>query len=210
MSDIGTLRAKYIETLYEQGAFRVRAEPFHLHHGGDSHIFLDHSIFLSRFENLDLLVSLYALLMPADANGGALAAVDSVMSPVICGLLAARTRKDVVVVKEKKLEHGLESRVYGDAAGEIILVDDVSSTGTILVNAARALREKGGSVRHALLSACRDTRAIEALKDADIQAVYIATYEDIARTLWESFSSDERALVRKEVQDKGYAWQLPA
>jgi orotate phosphoribosyltransferase len=110
------------------------------------------------------------------------------MSPVITGILAIELKKDILIIKEKKLDHGLENIIYGNINGEVILIDDVSSTGTILVNAAIELRKNGAIVRYALLSACRDNTALDNLKKANIKPLYIATYEEIINELWDSLT----------------------
>ena len=135
-------------------------------------------------------------------------AVDSIMSPVLCGLMAMKLYKDVIVVKEKVLAHGLENKVYGDTAGKIILIDDVTSTGTILVNAASALREKGSVVECALVSACRDMSAIDNLAKAGIKTFYVATYEEVIKNLWNVLTEKEKSIVKEESKEKQYNWQL--
>ena len=207
-AELSKLRTKYITAIYEQKAFLIREEPFTLNHGGKSHLFLNHSEFLSRFDNVELLTSVYIHLLPNGTDDYKLAAVDSIMSPILCGLLAQVTKKDIVVVKEKKTGHGLENKVYGDATGNVVLVDDVTSTGVILLNAAVALREKGAIVRRAVISACRDTTAVEKLRDAGIACEYVATYEMILRELWPTLSAAQKDVVAQEISEKGYEWNL--
>lgn len=206
-TSLQTLRETYIYALYKENAFLIRKDTFTLHHGGTSHLYLNHNQFLSRFENLDLLVRIYKELLPKKLDFS-LGAVDSVMSPVICGMLAYQLRKNIVVIKEKKLEHGLENKVYGDSENEVVLIDDVTSTGTILVNAVKALREKGVTARLAIVSACRDLNAIENLLKEKIKTSYVATYEEIIKTLWNSLSDNEKELVYVEIKEKKYNWKI--
>jgi orotate phosphoribosyltransferase len=202
-----TLRKRYIEAVYREKAFLITEEKKKLHHGGESHIFLNHNQFLSKFDNLKLLTDIYAELIPKLA-AYTLGAVDSIMSPVFCGLLAAKLEKNVTVIKEKKLEHGLENKIYGDVKGEVVLIDDVTSTGALLVNAAQALSEKGAIVRYAIVSACRDESATLNLKKAGIKVLYVATYEEILQTLWKSLSVPEKKWVKEEISEKHYSWKL--
>lgn len=204
------LKKHYIDAIYAQKAFLIRDELFTLHRGGTSHLFLSHSHFLSQYKNLKLLSELYASMIPSDVSDYSLAAVDSVMSPVVTGMLSLKLEKDVVVIKEKKLEHGLENQLYGKPQKEVILIDDVTSTGTILINAAELLRKDNVVVRYAILSACRDLQAIEKLKEAHITCLFIATYEEIITTLWPQLTESEKNCVRDEVKVKGYAWHLPS
>ena len=202
------LKRQYIRAIYSEKAFQFKEEYVTLHHGGESHLYLNHNQFLSRFQYLDLLCTIYQKMVPVELKEYKLGAVDSVMSPVLCGLLSAKLRKDVVVTKEKKLGHGLQSNVYGNAEGNVVLVDDVTSTGAILVNAAAALREKGAIVTHAILSACRDKSAIETLDRVKIRAIYVATYEEIVRNLWDTMTEAQRHIVMRETTEKHYDWSV--
>jgi len=199
---------RYIHALYEQKAFQIKEEPFTLHHGGESHLFLNHSVFLAKAENLALLAELYEGLIPSDLKEYKLGAVDSVMSPIITGMLVRELEKDVLVVKEKKLEHGLQNKIYGNTDGEVVLVDDVTTTGTILIKSAESLREAGAVVNYALLSACRDDAALKNLAEANITPLYVATYEEIIRELWDTLTEAEQKIVKKEIRNKNYNWNL--
>ena len=201
------LKTQYIRALYSQKAFLIQAEPFTLHHGGTSHIYMNHSQFLSKHENIQLLVQMYAEMLPQTPY--TLGAVDSIVSPILCGMLASSLHKDIVVIKEKKLEHGVQNQIYGNTEHEVILIDDVTSTGTILVNATQALRDKNIPVNTAFVSACRDLTAIQNLQKINVTTHYIATYEDIITTLWPKLSPTEKAIVHQEINEKNYSWQLP-
>ncbi len=169
------LKKKYIQALYREKAFIIKKDYIKLHHGGESHLYMNHSIFLSSYQNFELLSQIYLQLLPKTLKNYKLGCVDSVMSPVICGFLGALLKKDIVITKEKKMEHGMENKVYGNPSGEIVLIDDVTSTGTILTNAAHALKEKGATVHYAILSACRDLTAIKRLKSLGIKTYFIAS-----------------------------------
>lgn len=199
----------YAAAVYSRGAFRIRAEPFTLHHGGTSHLFLNHMAFLPHPSDMRVLVDAYTQLLGDTVRDTSIGAVDSIMSPVLVGTIAAQVGRPVVITKEKKTEHGFEQSIYGDPTGEVILVDDVTSTGTILINAAHALRERGATVTRAVLSACRDLSAVERLQNEGIECAYIATYEQIVQGVWTLLSEEERALVKKEVVDHEYRWTLP-
>ncbi|MBI3380138.1 hypothetical protein HY029_05275 [Candidatus Gottesmanbacteria bacterium] len=206
--NLSKLKKKYIEALYREKAFIIKKDYIKLHHGGESHLYLNHSIFLSSYDNFDLLSQIYMQLLPKSLTYYKLGSVDSIMSPVICGFLAAKLKKDIVITKEKKVEHGIENKIYGDTKDEIILIDDVTTTGTILVNATKALRDKGSSVRFAILSACRDQTAIERLKSIGITTNFVTTYEEVTKILWNTLTREEKDIIIQEVREKNYNWNL--
>lgn len=206
--NLSKLKKKYIEALYREKAFIIKKDYIKLHHGGESHLYLNHSIFLSSYDNFDLLSQIYMQLLPKSLTYYKLGSVDSIMSPVICGFLAAKLKRDIVITKEKKVEHGIENKIYGDTKDEIILIDDVTTTGTILVNATKALRDKGSSVRFAILSACRDQTAIERLKSIGITTNFVTTYEEVTKILWNTLTREEKDIIIQEVREKNYNWNL--
>ena len=206
---LAELKKSYIRAIYREKAFLISEERKKLHHGGESHLYLNHNTFLSKYKNLKLLTNIYSqLILSKSSDEYTLGAVDSVMSPIFCGLLASQLRKDIVVVKEKKLEHGLENKVYGTAKGKIILIDDVTSTGTILVNAANALRAGGAEINHAIVSACRDMSAVNNLEKAGLKVSYVATYEEIIQALWPELTQAEKDIVTEEITEKQYVWSI--
>lgn len=208
--NIQSLKKQYINALYKEGALLIKEQKFKLHHGGESHIFLNHSIFLTSYKNLELLSNIYIELLPKEVTQYKLGVVDSIMSPIIGGLMAMKLKKDIVITKEMKKEHGIESKIYGKSDGEIILIDDVTTTGSILINAANALNEKRASIRYALVSACRDLSAVENLHNIGIQTIYIATYEEVIKTLWNTLADEEKNIVKQEIKDKNYNWSIQA
>lgn len=107
-------------------------------------------------------------------------------------------KKDMVVVKTKKSEHGVKEDIYGRIAGEGVMIDDMSSTGGTLLEGARKIREKGGIVRYAVVSACRDHTAHENLAREEIELLNIAHFKEIIDSLEPRLSSRERELARME------------
>lgn len=200
------LKKQYIESIYKEKAFLIKEKPFKLHHGGESHLYLNHREFLSKYKYLDLLTNIYIELIPKDLKDFKLGALDSQMSPVLCGLISAKIKKDIVIVKENKTEHGLEQKIYGDPSGEIVLIDDMTSTGTMPINAAKELRNKGASVNYLIVSACRDLSAVENTAKENIKTLYVAKFEEILKTLWDKLSEAEKNIIQKEIEEKSYNW----
>jgi orotate phosphoribosyltransferase len=198
MADLNELKQEYIEAVYKTEAFMIKEEPFDLQSGGKSHIYLNHRIFLSRYNYIDLIARIYLKLLAPLVKHYRLCAVDSVMSPILVGAMSVLDKKDIVVVKSKKSEHGMKDDIYGRIADEIVVVDDLSSTGKTLLEAARKIREKGGLVRYAVVSACRDQRAHENLSKEKLELLSITSFREIIDYLNPRLNPREKELVSGE------------
>jgi orotate phosphoribosyltransferase len=120
------------------------------------------------------------------------------MSPILVGAMSVLEKKDIVVVRSRKSEHGVKDDIYGRIAGEIVVVDDMSSTGSTLLEAARKIRDRGGLVRYAVVSACRDQRAQENLSMEKLELLSITNFREITDYLKPRLSSREKELVERE------------
>lgn len=198
MAELDKLKQEYIEALYKTEALMIKEEPFDLHAGGKSHIYLNHRMFLSRYNYIELIARIYLKLLAPVVKHYRLCAVDSVMSPILVGAMSVLDKKDIVVVRSMKSEHGVREDIYGRIAGEVVVVDDMSSTGDTLLEAARKIRDKGGLVRYAVVSACRDLRAHENLSKEKLELLSIANFKEIIDTLTPRLDPREKELARKE------------
>jgi len=198
MADLDKLKQEYIEALHKTEALMIKEEPFDLHSGGKSHIYLNHRMFLSRYNYIELIARIYLRLLASVVKHYRVCAVDSVMSPILVGAMSVLEKKDIVVVKSMKSEHGVREDIYGRIAGEIVVVDDMSSTGDTLLEAARKIRDKGGLVRYAVVSACRDQRAHENLSRVKLELLSITNFREIMDYLKPRLNTREKELVERE------------
>ena len=166
--NLDSLKSQYFNGIYQTKAFLIKDEPFTLQSGKKSHLYLNHRNFLSQHRYLALIANIYHELTKHLEYDFQLGAVDSVTSPIIAGAMCAMFNKDYVVVKSEPLKHGTQEYIYGNINQPIILIDDMTSTGGTLVDAAQKIRLKGGVVNHAIISAYRDESAINHLKAHDI------------------------------------------
>ena len=106
----------------------------------------------------------------------------------IAAAVAARsygTQKPVFAffVRKETKEHGAKERIdgfIGDEGDEILIVDDVATSGGSLIKTLEALREEGHSrvVRKALVIIDREEGAAEALSQHGVQLVSIFKKSD--------------------------------
>lgn len=189
------LVSKYSKGVHQTKAFLVRKRSFDLHAGGKSHVYLNHRNFLTEGKYLSLVANGFADLinekiLEADYQ---LCSIDSTMSPIISGALSEITNKDILVVREKKIGHGTKEDIYGIISNkkECIIIDDVVSTGTLIINAANKIRANGGRVKYAVVCAYRNIDVINLLKENGIELVSITNYKEIIMKLKSSLSKEE-------------------
>ncbi len=200
--EINTLKKDYVSGVYKTKSLLIREQAFDLKSGGKSHIYLNHNNFLIYSKYLSIVADLYALSIPAHVNTYSLGAVDSIMSPVIVGAIATRTQRDFVIIKSQKFEHGVKDDIFGDPKGEVILIDDMTSTGGTILEAALKIREKGGTVSYALVSAARDNKAKENLSKEGINLISLFTFDEILTLLNSQLTEQEHKIVLLEKERK--------
>jgi len=195
---IQQLKQLYVEGVYETKALLIRDQPFTLQSGRQSHIYLNHRNFLSKNQYLVLVAKIYLQLIDQVLQDYKLAVVDSVMSPIITGAMCTLSGKDLTIIKSAKLEHGTKEDIYGECTGEIVIIDDMTSTGGTIVEAAQKIRKAGGTVNYAVVSACRDKSATENLTKENITLLSIASFDEIISLLESHLNKQEKELVKLE------------
>jgi orotate phosphoribosyltransferase len=196
--DTNQLKQRYVNGVYETKSLLIHQEPFELKSGGRSHIYLNHNNFLTRGEYLKVVAELYLASIPQTPNRYKLGVVDSIMSPIIVGAMSAQAGLDVVVIKARKQTHGVKDDVFGDASGEIILIDDMTSTGSTISDAAKKIRAHGGVVKGAIVSASRNQKARENLLKEEIELTSIFTFDQIIELLNPRLGSRELDLIQAD------------
>jgi orotate phosphoribosyltransferase len=197
-NDIKTLKRFYVEGVYETKALLIREQPFTLQSGRQSHIYLNHRNFLAKSDHLTLVANIYLQLIDQVLKDYKLAVVDSVMSPIIVGAMCTLSGKDLTIIKSAKLEHGTKEDIYGECTGEIVIIDDMTSTGGTIAEAAGKIRNAGGVVNYAVVSACRDQSAKQNLAKERITLLSIAGFDEILCALQFQLTAQEKELVKLE------------
>ncbi|SEG40765.1 orotate phosphoribosyltransferase [Legionella quinlivanii DSM 21216] len=193
------LKAQYFDGIYQTKAFLIKEEPFTLQSGKKSHLYLNHRNFLSQSNYLTLIANIYNELAKEIEHDFQLGAVDSVMSPIIVGAMSTIFNKDYIVIRSEPLKHGTQEYIYGDIKKPIVLIDDMTSTGGTLIDAAEKIRSKGGVIQHAIISAYRDSTAINNLKENGIKPFCIAGFNEILSYLDPILSEKEKQIIQSEI-----------
>ncbi len=193
--NINHLKSQYIEGIYQSKALLIKDEPFTLQSGKRSHVYLNHRNFLAHHAYLSLVANLNRELSKSIPGHYQLGAVDSIMSPMIVGAMSVMFNLDYVIIKKTPLTHGTREFIFGKIEHDILLIDDMTSTGDTLLDAAEKIREKGGTVSYAIISAYRDDTAIQNLKKQNIQPLTIASFDEIIEHLQPVLTTKEQTVI---------------
>lgn len=96
--------------------------------------------------------------------------------------LGLETGRPTFLVRGASKEHGTEGRLEGPVSGDedVLMVEDVVTTGGSLVDAVEAVRANGCTVKHAVTIVDRQAGAREALKEAGVALHALVTLSELA------------------------------
>ncbi|AGB30703.1 orotate phosphoribosyltransferase [Natrinema pellirubrum DSM 15624] len=160
-----------------RAADAVQFGEFELSHGGTSEYYVDKYLFETEPDCLEAISEAFAeRLAPDDKLGGValggvpLAAATSVAAGV-----------PYVIARKQRKEYGTANLVEGrlEDGEEVVVVEDIVTTGTSLVEAVEALREAGATVERALVVVDREEGGRENVEDAGVEMEALVTASDL-------------------------------
>ena len=164
-----------IDALREAEA--VKFGEFELSHGGTSEYYVDKYLFETDPRCLEAIAHAFAERVDSDdklggvALGGVpLAAATSVAAGV-----------PYVIARKQRKEYGTGNLIEGrlEAGEEVIVVEDIVTTGTSLVDAVDALREAGATVDRALVVVDRQEGGRETVEAAGVEMEALVTADEL-------------------------------
>ncbi len=95
--------------------------------------------------------------------------------------IGLEVNRPTFLVRSASKEHGTEGRVEGPVTGEedVLMVEDVVTTGGSLVDAVEAVRQAGCTVEHALTIVDREQGARERLDEAGVSLHALVTLSEL-------------------------------
>ncbi|MFB1065743.1 orotate phosphoribosyltransferase [Natrinema sp. H-ect4] len=160
-----------------RAAEAVQFGEFELSHGGTSEYYVDKYLFETDPDCLELVAEAFADRVSADdklggvALGGVpLAAATSVAAGV-----------PYVIARKQRKEYGTGNLIEGRLAEgeEVVIVEDIVTTGTSVVEAVEALREAGATVERALVVVDREEGGRENIADASVEMEALVTASEL-------------------------------
>jgi len=150
----------------------VRFGEFELSHGGTSDYYVDKYLFETDPRCLELIAEAFAERVGETRLAGvALGAV-----PLVAATSVA-TGSPYVIVRKKTKEYGTANRVEGrfEEGEEVVVLEDIATTGQSAVDAVEALREAGAVVNRVLVVVDREEGARGLLADHDVELESLLT-----------------------------------
>jgi orotate phosphoribosyltransferase len=153
----------------------VRYGEFELSHGGTSSYYVDKYLFETDPRCLRLVGEAFADRVDAKPAGVALGAV-----PLVAVTAVEADRPYVIVRKETK-EYGTGNRIEGrlTRGEQVVVLEDVATTGKSALSAVEALRAAGAVVDRVLVVVDREEGAAELLADNGVDLEALVTAEEL-------------------------------
>ena len=156
----------------------VRFGEFELSHGGTSEYYVDKYVFETEPRCLSLIAAAFAERL--SAGDGKLAGVALGAVPLVAAAAVEMDRPYVIVRKQAK-EYGTGNRIEGalDDGEEVVVIEDIATTGQSAVDAVEALREAGAIVDRVLVVVDREEGAREHLADHGVEMEALVTASEL-------------------------------
>ena len=154
----------------------VKFGEFELSHGGTSDYYVDKYLFETDPRCLSLIASAFADRVGDDRLAGvALGAV-----PLVAAT-AVETERPYVIVRKSAKEYGTGNRIEGEfeAGEEVVVLEDIATTGQSAIDAVEALREAGAIVDRVLVVVDREEGAAANLAEHDVELESLLTASEL-------------------------------
>ena len=150
----------------------VRFGEFELSHGGTSSYYVDKYRFETDPDALSTVARAFADRVDEETLAGvALGAVP------LAAATSVETGRPYVIVRKQAKEHGTGNRIEGRLPEnrEVVVLEDVATTGQSAAEAVDALRAAGAAVRRVVVVVDREEGARETLADRDVELESLVT-----------------------------------
>ncbi len=159
-----------------RAADAVRFGEFELSHGGTSDYYVDKYRFETDPECLSHIAEAFAARVDEPKLAGvALGAVPLVAATSLV------SEKPYVIVRKQTKEYGTGNRIEGilKDGEEVVVLEDIATTGQSALDAVSVLREAGARVSRVLVVVDREEGARQRLADSDLSLDALLTASDL-------------------------------
>lgn len=159
-----------------RAADAVQYGEFELSHGGTSDYYVDKYLFETDPRCLSLIAEAFAERL----DGTKLAGVALGAVPLVA-VTSVETETPYVIARKKQKEYGTANLIEGrlDDGEEVLVLEDIVTTGQSAVDAVEALRDAGAEVNKILVVVDREEGGRENLADADVEMEALLSASDL-------------------------------
>ena len=158
----------------------VQYGEFELSNGGTTDYYVDKYLFETDPHCLELIAEAFAAKVDEHADDTKLAGVALGAVPLVA-VTAVETDRPYVIARKKAKEYGTAKRIEGrlEEGEEVLILEDIATTGGSAIDAAEALREAGVEVNRVVVVVDREEGATERLADHDLELDALVTASDL-------------------------------
>ncbi len=158
----------------------VRFGEFELSHGGTSDYYIDKYLFETNPDCLEHIAEAFAERLDAVAGDVTLGGVALGGVP-LAAVTSVETGLPYVIARKQAKEYGTGNRIEGDLAegAEVVVLEDIATTGQSAIDAVEALREAGAVVDRVLVVVDREEGASANLAEHDIELDALVTASEL-------------------------------
>ncbi|MEF8914092.1 orotate phosphoribosyltransferase [Natronomonas sp.] len=159
----------------------IKFGEFELSHGGTSEYYVDKYVFETNPDCLETIAEAFAeRLDELGASETKLAGVALGAVPLVAAT-AVETNSPYVIVRKKAKEYGTGNQIEGEfeEGEEVIVLEDIATTGQSAIDAVEALRDAGAVVDRVMVVVDREEGARENLAEHDIELQSLVTASDL-------------------------------
>jgi orotate phosphoribosyltransferase len=161
----------------------VQYGEFELSHGGTSDYYVDKYLFETDPHCLELIAQAFAERL--ERTGGH--ASDTKLAGVALGgvplvaVTSIETGNPYVIARKQQKEYGTANLIEGrlDEGEEVVVLEDIATTGQSAADAVEALRDAGATVERVLVVVDREEGAAETLADHDVELESLLTATEL-------------------------------
>ncbi len=187
--------------LYKKGM--VKIGQFKLSSGLESPFYIDLRKLYSYPELMENVINTTLNIINLDEYDGITGIATSGL--VLASFIACKTKKPLSYVRLERKEHGTKSLVEGDVTSKnILIVDDVATTGSSIEYAYLAIKELGGNPIGVFVVIDREQGAKERLSKYGLKFYYLLTAKELFNILRNEGYIDEEKYSKIVEYLRGY------
>jgi len=154
----------------------VKYGEFELSHGGTSDYYVDKYLFETDPDCLQLIAEAFA----EEVGDEKLAGVALGGVPLVA-VTSVETGTPYVIARKQQKDYGTANLVEGrlDEGEEVVVLEDIATTGQSAADAVEALRDAGATVNRVLVVVDREEGAAENLADYDVELESLLTASEL-------------------------------